>query len=499
MVSMNALRPRKGMKAALKCLIIYLTILQLGTHVYCFKYRYKTNLDKQGLLFLRWDVDYRRDLVFFSLTANINKSQGFGFGFSDYGEPTNADFILYWSEKQLIHHFQFYLYKIKTFKQFNRDAWSDKDGILHVDRQQDYKLSSRRVRKNKVILEFERKFLTCDTKDYNLDNGTTHLVFFVASNIREKPLIGRNVSDFKVGIQRVQLLKPDIEEPQLEPGTWTIDITAPSVINPDEIIHYYNGPGMAEGKPPELAACRKVIGAWAMGAKALSLPNEAGTPIGGPWFSKYVLLEIHYNNPELKQGIVDSSGIRFYVTPKLRKYDAGIMELGLEYTNKMAIPPGQNLFHLTGYCIAECTNIGLPHKGINIFASQLHTHLTGKKVYTKHVRDGTELPELNRDNHYSPHYQEIRALPEPVQILPGDALITTCEDSTLDRENVTVGGFSISQEMCVNYVHYYPRCDLESPLSMQCNQSNGERFPGYWEGKAVTRIDRPLTQERNTC
>ena len=36
-------------------------------------------------------------------------------------------------------------------------------------------------------------------------------------------------------------------------------------------------------------------------------------------------------------GIVDSSGIRLYVTQQLRKYDSTIMELELEYTNKMAI------------------------------------------------------------------------------------------------------------------------------------------------------------------
>lgn len=61
---------------------------------------------------------------------------------------------------------------------------------------------------------------------------------------------------------------------------------------------------------------------------------------------------------------------------------------------------------------------GLPHDGIYIYASQLHTHLTGRRVYTKHVRSGRELPEVNRDNHYSPHFQEIRRLPTPVRILP---------------------------------------------------------------------------------
>lgn len=40
---------------------------------------------------------------------------------------------------------------------------------------------------------------------------------------------------------------------------------------------------------------------------------------------------------------------------KLRKYDAAIMELGLEYTDKMAIPPGQIAFPLNGYCVSECT------------------------------------------------------------------------------------------------------------------------------------------------
>lgn len=60
----------------------------------------------------------------------------------------------------------------------------------------------------------------------------------------------------------------------------------------------------------------------------------------------------------------------------------------------------------------------LPNGGIKIFASQLHTHLTGKRAYTKHYRRGVELSELSRDNHYSPHYQEIRKLKKQVHILP---------------------------------------------------------------------------------
>lgn len=46
-----------------------------------------------------------------------------------------------------------------------------------------------------------------------------------------------------------------------------------------------------------------------------------------------------------------------YLTPTLRQFDGGVMELGLEYTDKMAIPPQQAAFALSGYCITECTAV----------------------------------------------------------------------------------------------------------------------------------------------
>lgn len=138
-------------------------------------------------------------------------------------------------------------------------------------------------------------------------------------------------------------------------------------------------------------------------------------------------------------GIIDSSGIRFHVSSILREMDAGVLELGLEYTDKMIIPPKQSSFSLSGYCVTECTAVvsltpcyftvpllifvpftykSLPPEGITVFGSQLHTHLTGVRVYTRHIRDGLELPELNRDNHFSTHFQEIRRLKKTVKILP---------------------------------------------------------------------------------
>ena len=49
--------------------------------------------------------------------------------------------------------------------------------------------------------------------------------------------------------------------------------------------------------------------------------------------------------------------MRFVVTEELRQYDAGIMELGLIYTDKMAIPPNEFKFPLHGYCLPQCSAV----------------------------------------------------------------------------------------------------------------------------------------------
>lgn len=119
-----------------------------------------------------------------------------------------------------------------------------------------------------------------------------------------------------------------------------------------------------------------------MGAATFTYPREVGLPFGGSNYNPYIRLEMHYNNPNLVVGAVDNSGMRIKFIDKLRKYDAAVMELGLEYTDKMAVPPGQLAFPLSGYCIAECTQIALPKEGITVFGSQLHTHLRGVRGKT---------------------------------------------------------------------------------------------------------------------
>ncbi|VDO70279.1 unnamed protein product [Heligmosomoides polygyrus] len=168
---------------------------------------------------------------------------------------------------------------------------------------------------------------------------------------------------------------------------------------------------------PEARSCSHVIAAWAMGEGSIYYPPEAGLPLGGKRGRKYLKVEIHYNNPQLFSGVEDESGFEFVVTPRLRKFDAGIMEVGLIYSDANSIPPGQTAFPLTGHCIADCTS-KLPPDGIYIFGSQLHAHLSGRKLYTSHYRHGVKIGEVNRDNHYSPHWQHIVDIRPYVHVLP---------------------------------------------------------------------------------
>jgi dopamine beta-monooxygenase len=90
---------------------------------------------------------------------------------------------------------------------------------------------------------------------------------------------------------------------------------------------------------------------------------------------------VHYNNPELIAGIVDSSGYRLKLVDQLRKYDSAVIELGVEYTTKMAVPPGELAFIWSGFCTFECTNAALPPDGITIIGSELHTHGRGVRGF----------------------------------------------------------------------------------------------------------------------
>ncbi len=151
-------------------------------------------------------------------------------------------------------------------------------------------------------------------------------------------------------------------EPYITPGNeaFTHHITVSSCFHPDfkQLDKHILNKGVdcteTANMPKDFAHCFNPYFMWAVGGGAFSLPKDVGFPIGDEESNIYLLLNIHYDNPELIEGRVDSSGLKFFYTKTLRKYEAFTMSVGSAMDRRMFIPPNQSQFHISGHCNTKC-------------------------------------------------------------------------------------------------------------------------------------------------
>ena len=207
--------------------------------------------------------------------------------------------------------------------------------------------------------------------------------------------------------------------------------------------------------------------AWAVGSEGERLPDHTGMPLGEKFGgATYFMLETHYDNPAYHAPLRDNSGIRIRYTSQLREFDTGMLLLGSEVNFLQFIPPRQEIFRSVGHCTADCTRQGLPESGINIISGVLHSHLAGRKMRLRHVRDGVELPLILEDNNYDFNFQASRVPRKETVVYPGDHLMLECDYETSSRDGPTFGGLSTRDEMCLAFVLYYPRSALADCRSL---------------------------------
>nr|XP_039269063.1 DBH-like monooxygenase protein 1 homolog [Styela clava]XP_039269064.1 DBH-like monooxygenase protein 1 homolog [Styela clava] len=182
------------------------------------------------------------------------------------------------------------------------------------------------------------------------------------------------------------------------------------------------------------ATCSVIILEWAVGAGAMIYPEEAGFPVGGPEDPVYIQLETHYDNPNILSGVRDSSGIRFTYTSTLRQYEIGIIQVGNMVNGlQHLIPPGVESFLSIGHCTDSCVANRMAASGLSnvtAFSVVLHSHLAGRKLRLRHIRDGVELPYLGNDENYDFNYQEARYFNPGVTIKSTDYLQMECDYNT---------------------------------------------------------------------
>ena len=254
--------------------------------------------------------------------------------------------------------------------------------------------------------------------------------------------------------------------------------------------------------PVDWGRCGHILAVWAVGGSGERLPDDVGIPLreeyGG---ATYVMAEIHYDNPSVKPGVVDSSGVRLYYTEQLRSSEAGLLNVGHDIAVTQMVPPGQTDFVVNGLCHSSCTEQWLPAGGVRIYSVLLHSHLAGVQMRLRHIAaNGTELPPVAEETAYAFNYQQTRTLQRPVLVRPGDQLLVECRYDTRHRRNVTFGGLSAENEMCLAFVSYYPRVPLticwSSPdmghtmeqLGIQAANAYGMELPVRRAGDMIQQV-----------
>ncbi|KAM6211121.1 putative DBH-like monooxygenase protein 2 [Sarcoramphus papa] len=449
--------------------------------------RFSIFLDPSNMVYLRWDHD-EQELMTFEL--QVHTTGWVAFGFSPHGELPGSDIVIggvfpngsiYFSDCHVVD-----------------------EATLEEDESQDYQLLSVTENETSTTMLFKRHLRTCDPNDLDITVDTARLVtafgtddtvqFFKGQRFSKSLFLMRyrgpcdstdpkifftydlRLDNFAVPVEETKYACTFIPLPMVKQKHHIYKFEP--VITPHNItlVHHIliyacgnasvlpSGIDDCYGANPDFSLCSQVLVGWAVGGKSYQFPDEAAVSIGTPWDPQYIRLEIHYSNFDLLPGLIDSSGVRIYYTPELRKYDVGVLQTGIFTFPVHFIPPGAESYRSYGLCNSSQFDgmNGMLVPDLHVFAYLLHTHLSGRGVKAAQYRNGEQLRIICEDNKYDFRLQEVRDMKEILIIKPGDEILVECNFQTLDRSGITFGGPSTMNEMCLMFLFYYPRNNISS-------------------------------------
>ena len=134
----------------------------------------------------------------------------------------------------------------------------------------------------------------------------------------------------------------------------------------------YNSPEHCDMGPSE---CPDNAFLWGFGQGPRCFSDDQGYPMGKNFFRR-ILLQLHYNNPMMKSGLYDSSGIRLYYTQRNREYDNAMFGIG---QIDIAVPPGKvSKVIARTFLNDDCSHeVFQPYPRYYMSALLFHMHQTG--------------------------------------------------------------------------------------------------------------------------
>lgn len=462
-------------------------------------YFHSLYVDNDKKYYLSWKFD-EKDIVF---EVIVNTTGYIAFGFSPDGTMEKADILIG---------------KVNNAQPYLEDYYGFGNGTLKKDSSNDWILLSSVAADNQRKLTIQRQLVTDDANDFNITCDTVRVIWaygekeFNANNFTvggykslrllqiERPDFAHPANARKLLIAMNETLIPnktttylckDFELPKYNQKMHIVKIS-PIVTKGNELIVHHMLLYSCKKKNlkrtieevrlcydenmPEIwEKCPMVVFGWAIGGSSFPLPEHVGIPLEVTTDPVTFLLEIHYDNPKRKSGVIDSSGFEMILIPARRKFDGAIIEIGqipfdplFRFTQM--IPPYQPDFKSNSICLSSCIYDVYPPTTseiiiMKIFAVLLHAHLLGRQIILHHFRNGKELPNIAADRNYDFNYQEMVFLKKEVEVLRGDDLKVECTYNSMARSKFTWGGLSTSDEMCLAYVMYYPKMRTTNCLS----------------------------------
>ena len=194
----------------------------------------------------------------------------------------------------------------------------------------------------------------------------------------------------------------------------------------------------------------KLYYAWGPGTPPAVLPEEAGYRLPGGASTHYIV-NVHYSNLTKLAGESDETAIDLCTEPP-RKYDADVLAVG---SIKFSLPPhGEKNIE----CSTHMSIVPSPDDPFTVFQTWPHMHLLGTHMSSEVLHnDGTTTPLIDKPYDF---YNQV-TYPTKIPIEKTDKIITRCSWNNTTGDTVTYGE-DTSDEMCFNFLSYYPAPPLDS-------------------------------------
>ncbi|CAL8141906.1 unnamed protein product [Orchesella dallaii] len=471
---------------------------------FTYKNRHREVLDSKTGYAVEWDVNRNSKSIVFNISTRAAGNGYVAFGLSKNGQLEGADVVLCGIDN--------------TGRPYIYDTTGSGRNRLNRDSTQKWRVLSAQTTQGRMQMSISRDLDTCDDRDLIINNDLIHVIWgqgngtsfqsqFVPQGNMPIYLFDPESSPNSSGLQNWRISRR-FRVPPRHTSYWcsitkgpslstkhhisafgaylpnelarrhvhhqlVYRCTAPPGMDPVQLFEQFtNHPGeecyLNDNHVLPTVFCREIIHMWAVGGRPTQLPEEVGIPIGlGP--NEYFLYETHYDNPDVRTDLEIESGVDFQYSPQIRRDEGMIIFNGYSVFGGFAVPPQSSDFQIAGHCSPECSRNMLSEVGsVDIIGVTLHAHISSRKLRLHHFRGNREMPWIMNDDNYDFNYQQIRYLPNPVTILPGDQLTTRCSYDTTWKNGSTVSGFSTRDEMCMSFLFINKRipyifCTSEYP------------------------------------